>query len=180
MITHWFSSIVFVVQSLCAVSSVSAFVSDDPSHHRTAESFQKSGYYDFLWPLIQEEFDNAADQEEYSRLIDIVIRTGSVYAQPFQNSSDGLTDLYPELLMLDADPPLYVQYRYESSQSQFGFDSPDDDYFEHALSLVKITQRMGEADYPPYVVGATWVRAAEFFRNAGKQGAKSTRIPIYS
>jgi len=170
-------SVLIAVLGLVAAFVISASANDDPSHHPTAESFQKSGY-DFLWSVIQKEFDartfeNAWDQEQYSSLVDTVIRTGSTYAQPFHNSSFGLTDLYPELLKLDPDPPLYVQYRFESSQAQFGYDSPDDDYSGHAQSLIKIAQRMSDAQYPSYIVGATWARAAELFRDAGMQDTES-------
>ena len=172
--------IIFVSLSLVALLSPSfTLANDDPSHHSTAESFRKSGY-DFLWTVIQEEFDartfdNSAAREQYWKLVDTVIRTGSTYAQPYQDSSVGLTDLYPKLLVLDADPPLYVQYRYESSQAQHGTDSPDDDYLGHAQSLVKIAQRMGESEYPSYIEGATWIRAAEFFRNAGLQDSEAAK-----
>ena len=165
-----------LILSLVSFSPSFTFANDDPTHHSTAESFRKSGY-DFLWTVIQEEFDartfdNATDREQYWQLVDTVIRTGSTYAQPFQNSSFGLTDLYPELLSLDTDPPLYVQYRYGSSQAQLGPDSPDEEYLEHAQSLVKIAQRMSESDYPFYIEGATWIRAAEFFRDAELQDSE--------
>ena len=156
-----------------------AFGLDDPFHHKTAESYQKSGY-DYLWSVIQEEYDtkefeDTADLDQYWDLIDIVIRTGATYAQPDQISSFGLTELYPKLLDLDPDPPLYVQYRYESSQAQMGYDSPDEDYLRHAEALVLIAQRMEESDYPAYITGATWIRAMEFFRDAGIQDSETAQ-----
>lgn len=169
---------IFLLAQLCLVGvcSNATLANDDPTHHSTEESFRKSGY-DYLWSVIQDEFDartfdTPADRDEYWQLVDIVIRTGSIYAQPFKKSDFGLTELYPKLLDLDSDPPLYVQYRYESSQSQLGFDSPDENYLEHAQSLANIAQRMRESDYPAYIEGATWVRAAEFFRDAGLQDSE--------
>ncbi len=144
-----------------------------PDAHTTSESFRRSGY-EYFWSVIQKEFDarifdREADADRYRELIDIVMRTGATYAQPYQNSSFGLTELYPVLLELDEDPPLYVQYRYHSSQSQNGSESPDEAYREHADALVEIARRMKDAGYPEYVMGATWIRAAEFYRDDGME-----------
>lgn len=146
-----------------------------PDAHATSESFRRSGY-EYFWGVLQEEFDarsfeQVADTDRYRELIDIVVRTGATYAQPYQNSSFGLTELYPELLKLDEDPPLYVQYRYHSSQAQNGSESPDEAYREHADALVEVAKRMQRAGYPDYVTGATWIRAAEFYRDEGMEAS---------
>lgn len=137
--------------------------------HTTAESMARSGY-EYLWSVIQDEFDSfeTDDQEAENRrqeLIDIFIRTGCTYNQPFKMSSFGLEKLYPQLIELDPDPPLYVQYRYHSSQASNYYDSPDKDFIGHAEALLQIVKRMEEREYPDYVVGATWLRTAEFFRD---------------
>ena len=57
--------------------------------HETQESFRHSGY-EFLWDTIRDEFETREferdqDAEQYQGMMDIIIRTGAVYAQPYRN-----------------------------------------------------------------------------------------------
>lgn len=138
--------------------------------HETEESFHRSGY-EFFWGVIQEEFDarefeDESDAARYKEMIDVVMRTGAVYAQPYRNIRFGMYELYEQILELDEDPPLYVQYRYHGTVAQKGSPAPSEAYRAHADALVRIADRMDEAGYPAYVVGATWIRAAEYYRDA--------------
>lgn len=144
---------------------------EDLHTHTTAESMARSGY-EFLWDSIQAEYDkiefeNEADQKKYFRLVDIMIRTGSVYAQPLEFTRTGIAELYPKLLEIHDAPPLYVQYRYHSSQAQHNLDIPSSKFQYHAEALYEIGFSMEVQSYPDYIIGAVLLRSAEFFRNAG-------------
>ncbi len=174
MYRHW-----IIVLALFVLKSVPhAFAQ---AHiHETQESFRHSGY-EFLWDTIWDEFDTREfeqdqDAEQYQEMMDIIIRTGAVYAQPYRNIRFGTFELYPDIIELDEDPPLYAQYRYHGTVAQNGSDSPSDDFEGHADALVRIAERMEGAEYPSYVIGATWIRAAEFYRDAGLESSSQAML----
>lgn len=167
----------FLHLALAILVALSTPAHANPEAHPTWESYARSGY-DYLWEVIQDEFDarpfdTDSEVEQYRQLVDTVIRTGAVYAQPFRNGRAGLADLYPRLLELDPDPPLYVQYRFLSSQVVI--DTPESISLndELAVALGNVAKQMDEAGYPPYIRAATWLRVAECYRNAGVESAAS-------
>jgi hypothetical protein len=165
MFMHTYARLLLLSSLIVLVGPVNA---DDPSHHATAESYRNSGYR-YFWTVIQDEFDarsidDPENAQRYREMVDTVMRIGATYAQPYQNSGVGMTTLYPEILKLDPEPPLYVQYRYHNSQA--GPQNPENPFEVHARALMVIAEKMEAAEYPKYISGATWLKASEFLREA--------------
>lgn len=136
--------------------------------YTTQEAYRRSGY-DYYWSLIQAEhdqhsFENEEDAENYRSMLDDVVRTASHYGQPFLDHREGVSELYPRLLRLDPDPPLYIQFLHLSYSSR-----NDKAYAENAEKLVTIAERMQGAGYPSREIALAKLVAAEFYRNAGME-----------
>ncbi|MBL4810037.1 MAG: hypothetical protein JKY43_08305 [Phycisphaerales bacterium] len=137
-----------VASSMCAVAQ-------DSWTHPTTQSFKESGY-DYLWSVVHDEMDSFDDPEtnaRYRELVDLSIKDGAAYGNPFNETDVGLRNAYRQLLVLDDTPPLYVQYRFHASQ--LGDDSPDSSLLRHGNTLLEIAYQMDETGYPPYIAGAT-------------------------
>ena len=147
-----------------------AYALQDPPHYKRQKPYRESSYLYFnevIEPeLDTKEFENPTDKERYLELIDQVVRTGALYGNPFERSGWGIHSIYPELLSLDPKPPLYIQYRYHSSQpNQHG---PSRDYLSHGNAMLNVASAMEKANYPKYIIAAAWLRAAEFLEVAAE------------
>lgn len=112
-----------------------------------------------------DSFDDPETNAHYRELVDLSIRDGAAYGNPFNETDVGLRNAYRQLLVLDDTPPLYVQYRFHASQ--LGDDSPDSSFLRHGNTLLEVAYQMDEAGYPPYIAGVTWLKAAELLGHVG-------------
>ncbi len=148
-------------------------IAQDSQAYPTTQSFKESGY-NYLWTAVIDETDSFADPEKndrYRELIDLSIRVGASYGNPFNETDLGLREAYQQLLALDDTPPLYVQYRFHSSQ--IDDDSPDSAYLRHGNALLEVAFQMDETGYSPYLAGATWLKAAELLGHVALNEDKS-------
>ena len=146
------------------------------SAHQSRESYYRSGY-DYFWSVLmpefeQREFDTQEQADAYHELIDIMVRTGTGYGHWYQDISLGITQMYPRLLKLDPDPPLYAQYRYMSSV--FARDPSPEQTLQLGRDMLLLAQRMHDSGYPPYFEGSAWLRAAKMLSSAGRANEEQT------
>ena len=149
--------------------------SHDPSWHPTSEHYSRSGH-EYLLAAVRDEvearqFDDPSVQQRYNEVIDRFVRDGSNYGVSYVDHRQTLFDLYQELLTIDNPPPLYIQYRYHSSQVDLD-GSPDRVMAKHADALLEVAYQMDQVGYPPYIAASTWLKAAEFMTsmNARQDG----------
>jgi len=169
----WTWAYILLATITCAVSR-----GKEESLHPDSESFKKSGY-DYLWMVIQNESDELApespsDKQQHFELIDMTIRASSHYGSRIKSQRDSLRAMYPELLEIDDTPPLYVQYRYHSSQPSW--EGQDQDFRWHGERLLEIAYQMDETGYPDYLSAVAWLRAASYLEEAGAEEDRSTVI----
>lgn len=155
---------------LPSVSHAQAFA------HPDRESYDRSGY-DYFWSALMPEFEQRAfdtqeQADDYHELIDIVVRTGTGYGHWYDDISLGITQMYPRLLKLDPDPPLYAQYRYMSSV--FARDATPEQTLQLGRDMLLLAQRMHDSGYPPYFEGSAWLRAAKMLSSAGRANEEQT------
>jgi hypothetical protein len=167
----WIECCCILIMFVCSQT-----MGQDASVHTDSESFKRSGY-DYLWSVVQDEYDefsseSSVDEQQYFDLTDMTIRTSSHYGDRFKNQHDEMKVIWLKLLRLDDTPPLYVQYRYHSSQPK---DSgPDQNYLWHGERLLEVAYQMDETGYPDYIAGVTWLRAAKFLEEAGRADDRTT------
>ncbi len=161
---------------LTSTSSVAQTQNTPAPDYQTTEAYQRSGY-DFLWSVVQDEIDSQsfkteADAKQYQDLIDHWIRIGSNYGKDTAETGKEMHTLYLQLLKLHDPPPLYVQYRYHNSQS--GPNQSPEKYLKHGNALLVVAYQMDNADYPLYIAGTTWLKAAQLLEKAGNKNDQSS------
>jgi hypothetical protein len=163
---------------VCMTAAITASAFADEPLHPTSESFKRSGY-DFLWEVIQDEYDEMESEDEaitqrHFEIIDSFIRAGSHYGDRLTNQRESFREFYPELLKIDDTPPLYVQYRYHSSQPSW--EGQDQEFRWHGDRLLEIAYQMEETDYPSYISAVTWLRAASYLEELGHDDDRRTVV----
>jgi|GEM_PF-5179590 len=166
---------IFTIFILC--SAVVNFSFGEDFTYDTREAYMRSGY-DYTWSVIQTEFDQRTfdteeESQQYFDLLDIMVRTGTGYGHTYYSIDLGITQMYPRLLKLDPDPPLYAQYRYQIAI--FDRDSTNEQDRATGMALIEIAQRMDEAQYPPMYQGEVWLKAAFVLSSVGFADEKETK-----
>ncbi len=149
---------------LCAIPSQAQEVI-----HASEESFRESGY-NYYRSLFKEEcdqrsFDTPEEDDAFHELMDIMFRTGTGFGHTYDVIDLGITQMYPRLLKLDPDPPLYAQYRYIGARFERGV-TPEEG-IELGRDMQSIAARMSDAGYPPFFEGVAWLRAAHILSSVG-------------
>ena len=110
------------VAVLCGVSSA---IGAPAAHHKhPTQNSYKTSCYEFVLSAIGPEADERAasldkeDAHRYREILDLYARASVNYGYPVLDMEQLVEDLYPELLELDPDPPLYTQYRARWKQLQ--------------------------------------------------------------
>lgn len=167
--------IVALTITLCFLWATDSLAQD--YQYDTRDDYLRSGY-DYYWSVIQPEFalrsfDTQEQADQYFELLDIMVRTGTGYGHSYLKISLGITQMYPRLLKLDPDPPLFAQYRYQ--RAVFKEVSTREQDEEAGMALLEIARRMEDAEYPPLFVGETWLKAAYILNSAGLAKSKEAK-----
>ena len=141
-------------------------------HEHPTQNSYKTSNYNYVWDLVRDEYTQHAQtlkpqqRKRYRELAELFVRAGANFGFPVLDISGRVTELYPELLELDPDPPLYFQYRYHTRRAEPMNAPVSEEFIGIADDLLDIARRMEEARYDHYTTGAVYIRAAEFLRGA--------------
>ncbi len=145
--------------------------------YSTREAYIYAGY-EYYWSVLQSEFDQRSfdtqvEREQYFELLDIMVRTDTGYGHTYYSIPYGITQMYPRLVKLDPDPPLYAQYRFHSAI--FDWKSTREQNQAAGMALIEIAKRMSDAGYPPLFEAQTWLKASFILTSAGLGDDKETK-----
>lgn len=145
--------------------------------HTSEESFRESGY-NYYRSLFKDEcdrrsFDTPEQSEAFHELMDIMFRTGTGYGHTYDVIDLGITQMYPRLLKLDPDPPLYAQYRHIGAR--FARGVPPEEGIQLGRDMQQIAARMSDAGYPSFFEGVAWLRTAHILSRVGYDKDEDTQ-----
>ena len=145
--------------------------------YTSEEAFRESGY-NYYWSIFKEEceqrtFETTEEAEAFTELMDIMFRTGTGFGHTYDVIDLGITQMYPRLLKLDPDPPLYAQYRHIGARFARGV-TPEEG-IQLGRDMQQVAARMSDAGYPPFFEGVAWLRAAHILSSVGFADDEDTK-----